>query len=382
MYPGVSWIHFGDLHIEGREDSNYRDFLALIDEANCAMQSGIDFALLPGDNADDGTEDQYKLVQAAVSRCNFPVHAITGDHDVAGGNLDLFRRYLSDTPHRSFTSGGHNFVLLNSMAVWHPPVFGLGPEQMQWLRFNLTAASLENLSSIVFMHAYPSQHGEDADELRSLFRRHRVLLVEMGHTHYNELANDGHIIYTATRSTGQIEEGPPGFSVTTIDRDVVNWKFKPIGEWPFVMITSPADVRMIVNSDNPRQVVRGEIPVRARVWGPNVAKVTVSIDGGLMEPLSPFDDCTWFRAWDSTRLQDGSHELMVMAEAADGRTGSDRIVAHVNQKGRYGPPPRRFADRENTIGAWPEKHILGTRLGPNENGHRWPSRRERERSAQ
>jgi hypothetical protein len=33
----------------------------------------------------------------------------------------------------------------------------------------------------------------------------------MGHTHDNELANDGHIIYAATRSTGQIEEGRPTF---------------------------------------------------------------------------------------------------------------------------------------------------------------------------
>src|ERR1700728_3953269 len=65
---------------------------------------------------------------------------------------------------------------------------------------------------------------------RHLFRDSDVLLVEMGHTHYNELANDGRVIYAATRSTGQIEEGPAGFSVTTLDDCVVSWEFKPIGE--------------------------------------------------------------------------------------------------------------------------------------------------------
>jgi Icc protein len=50
----------------------------------------------------------------------------------------------------------------------------------------------------------------------------------MGHTHYNELANDGRTLYTATRSTGQIEEGPVGFSVTNIDGDVISWKFLPL----------------------------------------------------------------------------------------------------------------------------------------------------------
>lgn len=44
----------------------------------------------------------------------------------------------------------------------------------------------------------------------NLVHRSRVRLVEMDHTHYNELSNDGRIVYAATRSTGQIEEGPVG----------------------------------------------------------------------------------------------------------------------------------------------------------------------------
>jgi 3',5'-cyclic-AMP phosphodiesterase len=206
----ISWIHFGDLHIAGRDEQNYRDFLTLIDEANRHMGAGIDFALLPGDNADDGEEDEYQLVSEAIGRSRFPVHAIAGDHDVVTRDLLLFRRYLADSPHRSFVIGSHRFVFLNSTAHWCPPVFGLGDEQMNWLRNELRESHSARERVVVFMHSYPSEHGVDAAELRHLFQYGCVLLVEMGHTHYNELANDGRIVYAATRSTGQVEEGPRG----------------------------------------------------------------------------------------------------------------------------------------------------------------------------
>jgi len=75
------------------------------------------------------------------------------------------------------------------------------------------------------MHTYPSELGESAPKVQALMRQHRILMVDMGHTHYNEIANDGRTIYAATRSTGQIEEGPVGFSVANLDGGVVSWKF-------------------------------------------------------------------------------------------------------------------------------------------------------------
>jgi 3',5'-cyclic-AMP phosphodiesterase len=214
-----------------------------------------------------------------------------------------------------------------------------------------------------------------------LFRDSDVLLVEMGHTHYNELANDGRVIYAATRSTGQIEEGPAGFSVTTLDDGVVGWKFKPVDEWPLVMVTSPADQRLIIDPSSPSHVVRGPVQVRARVWGPSIQGVMLSVDGGESSPMSELDSSTWAvvwdAEWDAEQLVDGPHELTVSARDADGHKANDRIVVSVNRRGEYAPPARQETDYENAIGAWAEKHILGTQLGPNENGHPWPPRRER-----
>jgi len=377
VHQTVSWIHFGDLHISNAGDQNQSDFLELIEEANCFMRQGIAFGLLPGDNADDGEADQYELVRKAVSRCQFPLYSIPGDHDTARGNLDLFRRCFPDALPRSVEIAGVHFVFLNSVSNWRPPAFGLGSEQMAWLRKDLASVQGKGKRIVVFMHAYPSEHEDEARELSDLFRQNGVSLVEMGHTHYNELANDGQIIYAATRSTGQIEEGPVGFSVTTLDGGVISWKFKPKGEWPLVIITSPADQRLIVDASNPVQLVRGTVHVRARIWGEGIQDVTMALDDSEVQPLAAIGDRIWAAAWDSAQLADGAHVLSVTASTATGKT-TDSITLLVNQQSEYKPASRHATDYENTVGAWPDKHILGTELGPNENGRHWPSRHEAE----
>jgi hypothetical protein len=281
---------------------------------------------------------------------------------------------------RSFSRGRYHFVFLNSVSHWQPPQFGLGTEQIAWLRGDLAVAHRSGQMTTVFMHAYPSEH-EEARELSALFREQGVALVEMGHTHYNELANDGRTIYAATRSTGQIEEGPVGFSVTTLDTGVIGWKFKPLSEWPFVVITSPGDRRLIVDASNPAQVVRGTVGVRARVWGEGIEHVTMALDGVAVQALSATGGCTWGADWDSEQAVDGTHMLSVIATAADSQT-TDTIDILVNQGGAYTSPVRHSVDYENVLGEWPDKHILGTQLGPNENGRHWPSRRERKHATQ
>ena len=372
----VSWVHFGDLHIADWQDQNYTDFVNLIIEANRHLTFGIDFALLPGDNADNGEEDEYEVVRRALDRCRLRVYAITGDHDCASGSLDLFQQYLSPLPYHSVSKGNYHFAFLNSVATWEPPRFGLGSKRIAWLQEDLAAAADDGLPSVLFMHGYPSEHGSDAAALCDLIRRHRVLVVDMGHTHYNELANDGHTIYATTRSTGQVEEGPVGFSIATLDHSVVSWKFKPIAEWPLVMITSPSDHRLIVDPASSDQIVRGLISVRARAWGDDFTSLTLRVNDAFVGDMLPSGEALWSAEWDSTRHSDGLHSLLVQARDRTGRREEDRIDVLVNQAGVYCPVPRKSIDRENALGAWPEKHILGTQLGPDRNGRKWPSTRK------
>jgi hypothetical protein len=80
----LSWVHFGDLHLTTEHEQNYRDLLALISEANTylARWEGVNFALLPGDNADNGSEGQYRLLRRALDDLRLPIHALPGDHDI------------------------------------------------------------------------------------------------------------------------------------------------------------------------------------------------------------------------------------------------------------------------------------------------------------
>jgi aldo/keto reductase family protein len=72
------------------------------------------------------------------------------------------------------------------------PDFRLVPDRIMWLERELLAAERANLRSVVFLHAYPADLRENVERVRDLFTRYRVVAVDMGHTNYNELANDGH----------------------------------------------------------------------------------------------------------------------------------------------------------------------------------------------
>ena len=138
------------------------------------------------------------------------------------------------------------------------------------------------------------------------------------------------------------------------------------------MITSPADRRLIVDPASPAQVVRHRMEVRARIWGEAVSEVELNA-----APMKALGDGIWSAVWDADECADGLHQLTVRAKTSDGQTGSDTIQVLFNKAGKYDAPFRGTIDYENAFGAWPEKQILGTQLGPNENGHGWPPRRER-----
>jgi hypothetical protein len=110
--------------------------------------------------------------------------------------------------------------------------------------------------------------------------------------------------------------------------------------------------------------------------------VTMSLDDGKAEFMVKLDDGTWAGEWASAESTDGSHVITVTAQSRGGQMAADNINMYSNQQGRCQVPTRNTIDDENARGEWPEKHILGTQLGPNENGHHWPSRRKREHAIQ
>jgi hypothetical protein len=323
----VSWVHFGDLHMTTPPEQNYRDFVSLIEEVNRVIADSLNFAYLPGDNADHGGTDEYELVRQGLDQLNLPWFAIVGDHDVHPKNHDNFKRFMMQEAFYRFDLGSYGFL----------------------------ARELRKFSS----------------PLRNLIKKYRVRLVDMGHTHYNEIANDRNTLYTATRSTGEIEEGPVGFSITNLDNDVVSWRFKPLGEWPFVMITSPADDRLLTNREVATRTVAKKMPVRAKAWSDRTLLRGYAEVGDQKVHLEQVaQTAVWQATFDIDRLPDGINQLTVHFEDEDGKSARDTIQFINAASGQCKPASRNPGDSENTIGAWPEHGILGTQLGP-KNGRKW-----------
>jgi Icc protein len=125
-------------------------------------------------------------------------------------------------------------------------------DQLAWVKRELQTATDAGQSSVLLLHCYPSDLKAGGGELMEALRNFDVRLIDIGHTHYNEIANDGRTLYSATRSTGQMEEGPVGYSVTNIDGYLVSWRFVELGKLPVVVITSPSNERLLTKSNECR----------------------------------------------------------------------------------------------------------------------------------
>ena len=363
----VSWIHIGDLHMTRPGEQNEIDLGRIVDEINAVYaKGGVDFVYIPGDIADDGSAVAYEAVRLHLDRLEIPWCGIVGDHDVHEKRFDNFRRYISDTLYSRFTIGPYRFFQLNAFSIPRPDSFTPGEEQLQWLERELQECSEAGDWAVLLLHCYPSDLKQGGEDLKRLLRRYSVLLVDMGHTHYNELSNDGSTLYSATRSTGQIEEGSVGYSVTTLDNNVVSWHFVELDSPELVAITYPQDERLVTNRTN-SQPLNGS-SVRVKTWAPAPVRSVSVKTGDLQTSLDSQDGVTWEGRCDITSLPHGVHDLEATAIGEDGKEHSSSIRL------RVGPMPKRsFAevDQDNAIGEWRERGLLGTQLGPNKNGKKW-----------
>jgi len=345
----VSWVHIGDLHMVDTTLSNYADLKTIVNEINSYMKDGVNFAYLPGDNANDGATSEYQLIHGVIQNLQVPLKAIPGDHDNKG-NIADFEQYIYPKNPDAFDIGNYHFVLLDSFKL---------PAQLSFFKSSLDAAKAAGKQSVIMFHQFDvNQLGSD---IQSVIQNDNVILVDTGHTHSNILANDGHTVYSATRSTGQATEGPVGFSLNSLDHGVVSWKFQPLGQWPFVAITSPADQALLINGD---QVVKGTTTIHVKAFSDaTINSVNYQIDGGAKVAMSDRGGNLWSGSWNASGLPDGAHTIDVSVTDANGKTGTDQIKALVNQAGSYTAPTRSFGPENNVLPASSIKGLLGATGG-------------------
>lgn len=246
--------------------------------------------------------------------------------------------------------------------------FCLGRRQTGWLRRELDAAGQEGYPVVESMQAYPGDLFKGADPIGRMFADNGVRLVGTGHTHNNEVLNHGRVVYAATRSTGQIEEDAPGFSLGGLDSGCVSWRFNEVeAPWPFVSITSPSQEQLVTDSQDRRQVLERNLTVRAKVFGREAPSVSGVLDGAPAAPLEPLGNGVWQGAFAASG--DGLHRLAVIATGPSGAQDTDEIDALMRnarerpKRGDLVAPSRAI----HALGAWPRQSILGSQLGPNRN---------------
>lgn len=373
MIPSISWVHIGDLHMDEADGWRSRDRLAtIVGEINAHVGSAADFVFLPGDNANHATPEQYRAITETLAPMQLPYRVIPGDHDFELGHLGNYDAAFPEANRPEVeVIAGHRCIFLDIISQGAGgPDFRLTMHHRNRLLEELARAEAEQQTPLVFMHAYPGDLAADGDTIAQTFADARVAFVDTGHTHYSELLNDGRVIYGATRSTGQIEEGAgrPGFSLVTVHDGVPNWRFKETGgDWPFVQIIAPADIRMVTRPADRRQVPRpGDIKIVAKLFGEVSRPVTLSVEGGCEQSMTA---TTRTAMWEATvKLEAGCHRVSVTA-------GTDRDTIKLLVRAEDDIPRRAIPiapGRDvHAVGPWPEHGIEGTQLGPNKNGRRW-----------
>ena len=360
----VSWVHFGDLHMTKAGEQNHLDLAEIVNEVNRAFANSVGFVFLPGDVADDGSRAAYAVVRGELDRLTVPWCAIIGDHDVHEKSFVNFKEAMSEETHYAFTVGDTRFLAMNAFDVPEPPSFTVLEEQLRWAEEELQLATNNGQTKVLLLHCYPSDLKVGREEVTRLVREYEVSFIDMGHTHYNEIANDGRTLYAATRSTGQIEEGPVGYSVTSIDGDVVSWRFIELGKLPVAVITSPSDERLLTKSSEIQQEI---LKVRAKFWGEAEAlEATADLDGQTHTMTRVGDSHVWEA--DLPTPSEGTHPLKVSFKDPHGKVASDEIRLAVGQRTERKSEER---DQDYALEAWPEHGLLGTQLGPNKNGKKW-----------
>lgn len=371
--PCLTWVHIGDLHMDEANGWQSRDRLAaIVAEINDHVGDAADFVYLPGDNANHATVEQYSVITDTLAALRLPYRAIPGDHDFELGDLKHYEAAFPEANRpEAEVIAGHRCIFLDIISAGAGgPDFRLTMHHRNRLLQELARAEAEGQTPVVFMHAYPGDLAADGEDIARIFADARVAFVDTGHTHYSELLNDGRVVYGATRSTGEIEEGggKPGFSMTTIHGRVPSWRFKETGgDWPFVQIVAPADLRLVTRPADATQVPRpGEVEIVAKLFGTTTQSVMLSIDDGDAQPMTPVPGTALWTA--RVTLDAGLHHIVA-------RIGTDRDSIDVLVRSERDVPRRAMPvapGRDiHSIGAWPEHGIAGTQLGPNKNGRHW-----------
>ncbi len=340
MSNPVIFVWPGDLHLESAERPNYKTALWMAEEVNELIRP--DFVQFAGDNVQHARDGEFALFKDVWGRLKMPFHALVGDHDAHHDPGAVAHQARLGATYHAFTVGGYRFTCLSTME--HRPL-GMTDAQLVWFRYEADAALVRGEKIVVFQHHYPFQVWEDFGNMpgmaawREIVQTRPITALFAGHTHYGQIANDGHHVYVATRSIGDPEGGPAGYAVVYLEGDDLALTYRS-GEdrGPVALITHP---RRLVLATHAAHIVTG--PAEGRVRGWSAAAITaarVRINDGPWTELRATGELTWSFPIPGDTLAKGEHTIEVSLTDADNAEGRDRITFLCDRSGRYNPYPQ------------------------------------------
>lgn len=328
----------GDLHLTRSAEANHLAALWMVSEVNDFIRP--DFVQFIGDNVQNASDDEFALFNDVTRWLHVPFHVLVGDHDVIGDPAAAaFRRRVGETYGASSCKG---FRLVRLNTVEHQPL-GLSDAQLRWFRQETEDAAKRGEKIILFQHHYPYKvyeqfAGPGIDAWKEVVRGANIAAIFTGHTHYGQVANDGRILSVTTRSIGDPEGGPPGFTLAFLHGDDLAVAYRTVQTSdPLVLITHPRDLLL---ATGPRHIVSADDHAVVRVWGRSpVTEVRARMDARDWAPLTRTSPGEWMRPLSAASLSKGRHRLEVVATDKQGHQGHNAITFLVDLSGRYTAVP-------------------------------------------
>jgi len=335
----VTFVWPGDLHLETPDRENYRVAQWMVDDVNNRVRP--DFVQFAGDNAQKATTSQFEMFTGLRKKLTAPSYALVGDHDAHHDPHASAYRIHCGEPFGAFSMNGYRFIRLNTME-FRP--LGLTTEQVLWFKYEADLAVSRGEKIVIFQHHYPFQIWEDfngtgIDAWREIVSTRPIVAIFAGHTHYGQIANDGHNVFVATRSIGDPEGGPAGYSIVHLQEDDLAVVYRSIEDTgPTVMITHPRDAIMATGG---KHIVSGPDTCQVRTWSEiPVATVRGRIDSGNWFGFGSSKDPFSTAPIPGERLGKGEHSLEVEATDEQGAVGKTAIRFIVDLSGRHTAYPR------------------------------------------
>lgn len=265
-----NFVHLTDMHVTFKRKGGVGWHTCV--EHVRGLKTRPAFALMGGDLAFDGnyhTKSDFaefvRLYKEGADGLGIPYHNCMGNHDplgyggrrkVAIDDPDIGKKMIMDRlewpkSYYSFDHGGWHFVVLDSIFTLKGSDGGptyeprIGPEQLEWLAYDLGAAGGKPTVAVTHIAAFcnigqmngvkdhPAMDGMqvwDTKELRTILERHKVKALLQGHSHRIEqyCLNDVWYLTSAAVSgawwAGSWVGSAPGYTLFHCKGDELTWE--------------------------------------------------------------------------------------------------------------------------------------------------------------